>query len=80
MTEARNDARDDFSVSMLADQHGAAGASIAERDHELLGVPKGQDNMATLAIERVHRFLPARPDSHRTADCTNDRRGDRRQR
>jgi len=59
MTEPSNDARNDFSVSMLANQHMGPSTSITERDHELLGVPEDQDNMVAFLVQGIHGFMAA---------------------
>ena len=58
MPESCDDAGNDFSILMLADQHVRTGSPVADRNHELLGVPKGQNDIATVAIENFHVFLP----------------------
>jgi hypothetical protein len=50
MPEPRDDARDDFSVAMLTDQDMGARASITDRDHQLLRVPKGKNNVTPFPI------------------------------
>src|SRR5215217_3557255 len=78
MPETGDDARDDFSVSMLADQHRAAGASIAKWNHELLSMPESQDNVASVPIQGIHRLLAPRFDAHRPANRANHARSDGR--
>jgi hypothetical protein len=41
MPESRDDPSNDFPVAMPADQHMGTGSSIADQDHQLLGMPKG---------------------------------------
>jgi len=41
MPESRDDPSNDFPVTMPADQHMGTGSSIADQDHQLLGMPKG---------------------------------------
>ena len=79
MPEFGNDARNDFSILMLADQHVRAWASITDRNHELLRMPKRQNDIATLAIERIHMFVPLRIDTHGPTQSTNDCGADRRE-
>jgi hypothetical protein len=50
MPESRDDARDDFTILMLADQYVSPCSTIACRDHELLRMPKRKDDMPTLTI------------------------------
>lgn len=79
MPEPRNDARDDFSVAMLTDQYMGAPTPITDRDHQLLRVPKGKNDVAPFPIQRIDRLMSARLTTHRLRDSTNDRRGHRRQ-
>lgn len=64
MAKPRNDARDDFPIAMLADQHMGAGSPIADRDHELLGMPKCQYDVAPVSIQRIDRSMPTSLTSH----------------
>lgn len=59
MAESCNDPGDDLTVAVLADQDMRALPTVAERDHELLGVPKRQDDMAPFPIQRIHGFMAA---------------------
>jgi len=79
MAEPCNDARDDFSITMLADQDMGAGSPIADRDHELLGVPKRQNNVAPVSIQRIDRLMPTGLIGHRPGDPANNRGSYRRQ-
>jgi len=78
MSECGNDPRNDLSILMLADQHVSARPSVAERNHELLSVPEGQDNVLALLIQRIHLFVPARLDPHRSTKRADHRRTNRR--
>jgi hypothetical protein len=78
MPESGDDAGDDLTILMLADQHVGSYSTIACRDHELLRVPKRQDDMPALTIDRIHllvalRFHPHRPPQP-SNDCSSDRR------
>jgi hypothetical protein len=64
MPEPRNDARDDLSVAMLTDQNMGTCASITDRDHQLLRVPKGKNNVAPFPIQRIDRLMPVRLTTH----------------
>lgn len=64
MPEFGNDSRDNFSILVLADQHVRAGSTVADRDHELLGMPKGQDDVAAITVQRIDMLLPLRFDTH----------------
>lgn len=50
MTEPGDDAGDNFSVAMLTDQHMRPGSTVPERNHQLLGMPKGQNDGPFLTI------------------------------
>jgi hypothetical protein len=50
MPESRDDARDDLTILMLADQHVGPCSTIACRDHKLLRVPKRENDMPALTI------------------------------
>jgi hypothetical protein len=50
MPESRDDACNDFTILMLADQHIGLSTTITYRDHELLLMPKREDDMAILVI------------------------------
>ena len=79
MAESRDDARDDFAVTMLADQHMRTRSAIPDRDHQLLGMPKSQNNVAAFTIQPIDRFMPARLAPHRPRDRSNQPGRDRRQ-
>ena len=74
MPETGDDARDDLSVSMLTNQHRAAGASIPKGNHQLLSMPEGKNNMASVPIQRIHFLLAPRFDAHRPANQANHSR------
>jgi hypothetical protein len=50
MTKPRDDPRDDFPITMLADQYMGTSSPIADRDHQLLRMPEGQNNVAPFSI------------------------------
>jgi hypothetical protein len=50
MPEPGNNARNDLPVPVLTDQHMGTGSTIAERNHQLLRMPEGQNDMPTLLI------------------------------
>jgi hypothetical protein len=79
MPEPGNDACDDFSVAMLTDQYMGTRTSITDRDHQLLRMPKSQNNVAPFPIQRINRLMPASLTMHRLRDAADERRGDRRQ-
>jgi hypothetical protein len=45
-----DDPGDDFPIAMSADEHMSTGPPIADRNHQLLGMPEGQNNVAPLPI------------------------------
>lgn len=71
MPELGNDARDNFSVAMTTDQHVGTRSSVADRNHQLLGMPKSQYNVATLPIQRIDGFMATRLTAHRTRHTAN---------
>ena len=81
MPESRDDPRDDLTVLMLADQHVSPCSTIACRDHELLRVPKREDDVPALTIQRIHLLValrihshgPPQPSYHRSPDRRKDR-------
>ena len=79
MPKFGNDPCNDFSILVLADQHVRAGAPVADWNHQLLGMPKRQNDVATVAIERIHVFLPLRFDTHGPTQSANDCGADRRE-
>lgn len=78
MTESGDDASNNFSIPVLANEHMGTGSTVPERNHELLGVPEGQDDMPPLPIERIDRFLSTRLEPHAFPDPLNDRSAYRR--
>jgi hypothetical protein len=78
MPKPRNDPGDDFPIAMLANQHMGTGSSIPDRNHQLLGMPKGQDNVASFPVQPIERFVTARLTVHRACDAANDGGSDRR--
>ena len=79
MPESRDDARDDLAVLMPADQHIGPWSAIARRDHELLRVPKREDEMPALTIQRIHLLVALRIHPHRPPQPSNHRSSDRRE-
>ena len=79
MTEFGDDSRNNFSILMLANQHVRARPPVADRDHELLGMPEGQNNVASAPIERVDFFVAVRLRTHGRRDAPNQRCADWRQ-
>lgn len=79
MAESRNDARDDLTVLMLADQHIGSCSTIPDRDHELLRMPKCKDDMLALTIQGVDLLVALRIHCHRPPQPSHDSRPDRRQ-
>lgn len=64
MPEPGDDAGNHFSVPMPADQDMRPGTAIPQRNHELPGVPEGQDDGLPTPMQGVHPFGPFCPDPH----------------
>jgi len=79
MPESRDDARDNLAILMSTDQHVGPWSTIAGRDHELLRVPKREDDVPALTIQRVDLFVALRIQSHRPPQPSNHRSSDRRE-
>lgn len=79
MPEPRDDPGDNFPIAMLADQHMGTGSSVPDRDHQLLGMPKSQDNVASFPVQPIERVVTASLTVHRACDAANDRSRHRRQ-
>jgi hypothetical protein len=79
MTEAGDDAGNDFSITVLTDQNMRPRSAIPRRNHELLGMPKGQDDVASAPIEGVDFFVAARLRTHGRRDAPYQRGADWRQ-
>jgi hypothetical protein len=72
MPESRDNAGDDLTILMLADQDVGACSTIAYRDHELLRMPKRKNDMPPLTIQGIHLFVALRLHSHRPGQSSND--------
>ena len=68
-----------FAVAMLADQHMGPRSAVPDRDHQLLGMPKGQNNVTAFTIQRIDCLMPASLAPHRLRDCLNQAGRHRRQ-
>lgn len=79
MPKSRDDPRNDLTILMLADQHVGSRSTIACRDHQLLRVPKGEDDVPTLTIQGIHLLMALRIHPHRPPQPSNHRRSDRRE-
>jgi len=79
MAESRDDARDDFSVTMMADEDVGPCSPITDRNHQLLGMPKGQNNVTPFPIQRIDGFVPTGLTPHRTTQSTDQDGRNRRQ-
>ena len=79
MPEPRNDPRNDFPVAMLTDQHMRTSASVAEQHHQLLRVPEGKNDVASISIQRINLFMPTRFITHGARNAPNNDGGNRRQ-
>ena len=78
MPESRDDARDDLTILMPADQDVRFCSPIAYRDHELLRMPKRKNDMPSLTIQGIHLFVALRVHLHRSPQASNHRSPDRR--
>src|SRR5690348_17102210 len=76
MAEMGDDRGDNLAVAVLADEHMAAGATIAKRNHQLLRVPEGENDIAAVAIVAVERLMPAGLQAQCAREQTDDQRGD----
>jgi hypothetical protein len=79
MTEAGNDAGDDLAIAVLTDQNMRANSAMPHWNHELLGMPEGEDNVASASIESVDLFMTARLRTHGRCDAPKQRGADWRQ-
>jgi hypothetical protein len=59
MTEARNDASNDLAVTVLTDENMSPCSAIPRWNHELLGMPEGEDNIGSAPIESIDFFVAA---------------------
>ncbi len=79
VAKPRNDASDDFPVSMSADEHVQTSSSITDRSHQLLGMPKRENDVSSFSVQPIEGFVTASVPAHRPCDSANDRGTDRRQ-
>jgi hypothetical protein len=79
MPESRDDARDDLTILMPADQHVGPCSTISYRHHELLRMPKREDDMPALTIQGIHLLVALRIHPHRPPQPSNHRSPDRRE-
>jgi hypothetical protein len=73
VTESGDDASNNFSIPVLTDQHMGTGSAVTERNHELLGVPKRQDDMPPFPIECIDWLLATCLEPHAFPDPLDDR-------
>ena len=78
MPESRDDARDNLTILMLADQYVGSRATIACRNHELLRVPKREDDVPALPVQCIHLLVALRVHPHGSPQPSNHRSPDRR--
>jgi hypothetical protein len=64
---------------VLTDQNMRPGSAIPRRNHELLGMPEGQDDVASGPIKGVDPFVAPRLLTHGRRDAPNQRGADWRQ-
>jgi hypothetical protein len=79
MAEPGDNAGDDFSVSMLADQHVRPRSPIAHRDHQLLGVPKGKHDVTSFPVQGIDRLMAPGLAAHGPEQDSDQGGRDRRQ-
>ena len=79
MAESGDNPRDDLTIAMATNQYVRTIPSIPNRDHELLGMPKGQDDMATLMIETIDSLMSNRLELHRSGKAADQQGSHRRQ-
>ena len=79
MAKPGDNAGNDFSVAMLTDQHVRPGSAVPEGNHQLLGMPKCQNNGSRFPIQRIHRLITALLHPHRSPDRTDDHGSEGRQ-
>jgi hypothetical protein len=65
MPKARDNARDDLTILMLADQYVGPCSAIAGRNHQLLRVPKCEDDVLALTVQRIDLLVALRIYPHR---------------
>jgi hypothetical protein len=76
MPESRDDASNDLTILMLTDQYIGLRTTISYRDHQLLRMPKREDDVPPLMIQgihllvalRIHPHGPPQPSNHRSPD------------
>src|SRR5262249_1082205 len=73
------DACDDLTILMLADQYVGPCSTITGRDHELLRVPKCEDDVLALTVQCIHLLMALRIYPHRPPQSSNHRCADRRE-
>lgn len=71
MPETRDDARDNLTILMLADQHVGLWTTIPYRHHKLLRMPKREDDMPALTIQGIHLLVTLRIHLHRPPQPSN---------
>lgn len=79
MTEPGDDTGDDLSIPVLTDEHVRTAPPVAERDHELLRMPKSQNEMAAFPVEGIDRFMASGLQPHRPRNPAHERRRHGRQ-
>jgi len=76
MTEAGNHAGNDLAITVLTDQNMRPGSAIPHWNHKLLGMPEGEDNVASASVEGVNRFMTTCLPTHGRRDGPNQRSAD----
>lgn len=79
MAEPGDNTGDDFSVSMLADQHVRPSPPVAHRDHQLLGVPKGEHDATSFPVQGIDCLMAPGLAAHGPEQDSDQGGRDRRQ-
>src|SRR5690348_11697282 len=79
MTEVGNDAGNDLAIAVLTNQDISPRSPIPRRNHELLGMPEGEDNVPSAPIHGVDLFMAAGLGAHGRRDAPHQRGPDWRQ-
>jgi hypothetical protein len=79
VAEPSYDPGDDFPVSMSADEHMRTSSSVTKRDHQLLGMPKRENDVPPFPIQSIERFVATSLAVHRACDAANGGGSDGRQ-
>src|SRR6185437_5003558 len=79
VAEPRDDPCDDFPIVMLADQHMGTGSSVTDRNHQLLSMPKRENDAASFPIQPIDCLVASGFTVHRARDAANGGGSERRE-